>query len=62
MNKNTERPTRTDAFNQLDESDKEFVKKLNKKDRKKVLDEVNEDVPRKKWGKNYFKRKSHVID
>ena len=49
--------TRKDALSQLDESDKEFLKKLNKKERKKVLDDINEEPPRSAFGKNYFNRK-----
>ena len=54
--------TRKDAYEALDKSDKEFVNKLNKKEKKKVLDEINEEKPRKGWGKNYFNRKIHVVE
>lgn len=51
--------TRKDALSQLDESDKEFVAKLNKKERKKVLDDINEESPRKAWGRNFFNKKTN---
>lgn len=51
--------TRKDALNQLDQSDKEFLAKLNKKERKKVLDEINEESPRKLWGKKFFNKKKN---
>lgn len=49
--------TRQDAIKELDESDKKFVKNLNKKERKRVLDEINGESPRKTWGKNFYNRK-----
>lgn len=52
-----EQKTRLDTLKELDESDREFVLKQNKRDRKKILDEISGDSPRKTWGKNFFKKK-----
>jgi hypothetical protein len=50
--------TTKEAYESLDKSDKEFVDKLNKKDRKKTLREVaGEEGRPRPFGKNYFNRK-----
>jgi hypothetical protein len=53
----TQVKTTSEAYQELDESDKKFVDKLNKRDRKKVLREVAGDERKAKaWGRNYFRK------
>jgi hypothetical protein len=53
----TQVKTTSEAYQELDESDKKFVDRQNKKDRKKILRELSGDERKAKaWGRNYFKK------